>query len=315
VLELDPGDRAERKAAADEAPPDDEHDLGADAKAIGHDDRATLDPEDDALLVRAYQLIRGELKKGKQPLVFEHLFVDEAQDLAPIDLACLIDVIAKHKVPGSNEPQPSVTLAGDTAQRLFMDSGFRDWNKVLDDLGLGGRVDVEPLRIAYRSTREVLVVAREILGPLADPTPPIAPRSGAPVEHHHFPSQGAAVAFLADAIRPLMTREPKATVAILARHAEQADVYYEALKMAEIPRLRRVRHFEFAFRPGVEVTEIRQVKGLEYDYVVLVDVNASSYPLDDESRHLLHIGATRAAHQLWLVSSGPASQLIPAALR
>ena len=85
--------------------------------------------------------------------------------------------------------------------------------------------------------------------------------------------------------------------------------------MAEIPRLSRIRNFEFAFRPGVEVTEIRQVKGLEYDYVVLIDVNASSYPLDDESRYLLHIGATRAAHQLWLVSSGPPSHLIPPALR
>ena len=310
VLDLDPGDRAERKAAMAEEP-DDEDGMGADAKAIGPDDRATLDPEDDALLVRAYQLIRGELKKGKQPLVFEHLFVDEAQDLAPIDLACLLDVVAKRKAHGSTEPQPCVTLAGDTAQRLFMDSGFRDWNEVLDDLGLKGRVDVEPLRIAYRSTREVLAVARDILGPLADPTPPIAPRSGAPVEHHHFPSQGAAVGFLADAIRPLMSREPRATLAILARHAEQAEMYYEALKMAEIPRLRRVRHFEFAFRPGVEVTEIRQVKGLEFDYVVLIDVNATTYPDDPESRHLLHIGATRAAHQLWLVSSGAPSRLVP----
>jgi DNA helicase-2/ATP-dependent DNA helicase PcrA len=315
VLDLDPGDRAERKAAEEPPPGDDDDDLGADNKSLGPDDRAVLDPEDDALLVRAYQLIRGELRKGKQPLVFEHLFVDEAQDLGPIDLGCLINVVAKHPVPGAAEPQPSVTLAGDTAQRLFMDSGFRDWQAVLDDLGLGGRVNVEPLRIAYRSTREVLAVARYILGPLADPTPPIAPRTGAAVEHHHFPSQGAAVAFLADAIRPLMSREPRANLVILARHAEQADMYYEALKMAEIPRLRRVRHFEFSFRPGVEVTEIRQVKGLEYDYVVLVDVNASTYPTDDESRHLLHIGATRAAHQLWLVSSGPPSQLIPPELR
>ena len=77
------------------------------------------------------------------------------------------------------------------------------------------------------------------------------------------------------------------------------------------PNLRRIRHYEFAFRPGVEVTEIRQVKGLEYDYVVLVDVNASTYPADDESRHLLHIGATRAAHQLWVVSTGKPSPLVP----
>jgi DNA helicase II / ATP-dependent DNA helicase PcrA len=315
VLDLDPGDRAERKAAMAEEPAEDEDGMGADARAVGGDERATLDPEDDALLVRAYQLIRGDLKRGKQALAYEHLFVDEAQDLAPIDLATLLGVVTKHKVVHAPVPLPSVTLAGDTAQRLYMDSGFRSFGGVLKDLGLTGTVDIEPLRIAYRSTRQVLEVAREILGPLADPTPPFAPRSGAPVEHHHFPSQGAAVAFLADAIRPLMTREPRATVAILARHAEQADVYYEALRMAEIPRLSRIRHYEFAFRPGVEITEIRQVKGLEYDYVVLIDVNASTYPTDDDSRHLLHIGATRAAHQLWLVSSGPPSALIPPWLR
>ncbi|WP_437756769.1 ATP-binding domain-containing protein [Sorangium sp. So ce1389] len=301
VLELDPGDRAERKAAMADEPSDDGDERGADRGEVSSDDRAVLDPEDDALLLRAYQLLRGELRKGKNVLVYEHLFVDEAQDLAPIDLAVLLGVVA--------EPR-SVTLAGDTAQRLFMDSGFRDWRATLDDLGLS-RVDVEPLRIAYRSTREVLAFARAVLGPLADPTPPLAPRSGAPVEHHHFPSAGAAVAFLADAIRPLFAREPRATLAILARHPEQADVYYDALKMAEIPNLRRVRAYEFAFRPGVEVTEIRQVKGLEYDYVVLVDVNASTYPADDESRHLLHIGATRAAHQLWVISTAAPSPLLP----
>jgi DNA helicase II / ATP-dependent DNA helicase PcrA len=314
VLDLDPGDRAERKAASADQPSDDEDGMGADDKEIGPDDRAMLDPEDDALLVRAYQLIRGELRRGKQPLVYEHLFVDEAQDLAPIDLSCLLAVVNKHKNAHVPDPLPSVTLAGDTAQRLFMDSGFRSFDDMLRDLSLQGTA-VEPLRIAYRSTREVMQVAREILGPLADPTPPVAPRTGAPVEHHHFPSQGAAVAFLADAIRPLMAREPRATLAILARHPEQADVYFDALRMAEIPRLRRVRHYEFSFRPGVEVTEIRQVKGLEFDYVVLIDVNASAFPANDESRHLLHIGATRAAHQLWLLSSGPPSPLIPAWLR
>lgn len=324
VIDLDPGERAERKAAMDAEPPPEEgneESRGADDKELDKDERAFLDQEDDALLLRAYQLIRGDLRKGKNPLVYEHLFVDEAQDLAPIDLSLLMDTVTRHK-PSPNEPAvPSVTLAGDTAQRLHMDSGFRDWRKVLDDMGLSGgkngrgRVDVEPLRIAYRSTREVLAVAREILGPLADPTPPLAPRSGAPVEHHHFPSQGAAVAFLADSIRPLLSREPRATLAILARHTEQADVYFEALKMAEIPNLRRIRNFEFPFRPGVEVTEIRQIKGLEFDYVVIVDTNATSFPTDDESRHLLHIAATRAAHQLWFISTSAPSLLIPAALR
>ena len=71
----------------------------------------------------------------------------------------------------------------------------------------------------------------------------------------------------------------------------------------------------WALEPLIEynckVTDIRQVKGLEFDYVILVDVTASQYPADDESRHLLHIGATRAAHQLWVVATGTASTLLP----
>jgi DNA helicase-2/ATP-dependent DNA helicase PcrA len=99
---------------------------------------------------------------------------------------------------------------------------------------------------------------------------------------------------------------------VLARYPEQADAYYAGLQRAEVPRLRRVRRDDFAFQPGIDVTEVSQVKGLEFDYVVMVDVNAASYPDNRESRHLLHIGATRAAHQLWLVPAGDASPLIPA---
>jgi DNA helicase-2/ATP-dependent DNA helicase PcrA len=45
--------------------------------------------------------------------------------------------------------------------------------------------------------------------------------------------------------------------------------------------------------------------------VILVDVTLGQYPADDESRHLLHIGATRAAHQLWVVSTGVPSPILP----
>ena len=70
--------------------------------------------------------------------------------------------------------------------------------------------------------------------------------------------------------------------------------------------MRRIAEQDFPFQPGVDVTDVAQVKGLEFDYVVLVDVTAASYPTSDEARHLLHIGATRAAHQLWIMTSDAA---------
>jgi len=267
------------------------------------DDLPILDLDDLAILLRANQLLR----KPEPPLC--HLFVDEAQDLSPMRLAALIGRTA-HGSGKSRAETPSITLAGDTAQRLFLDNGFGDWRQVLDHLGLS-HVAVEPLRIAYRSTREILALARHAMGASADDVPTEAKRSGAPVEAFRFPAVGAAVAFLAEALRDLSVREPRATVALLARYPEQADRYFEGLRRAEVASLRRIQAQDFTFRPGIDVTDVRQVKGLEFDYVVLLDANATSYGSDEESRHLFHIAATRAAHQLWLIVTGQASALIP----
>jgi DNA helicase-2/ATP-dependent DNA helicase PcrA len=268
------------------------------------DDLPILDVDDLAILLRAHQLLCRE--QGS----LRHLFVDEAQDLSPMRLSALIGATGADTRRGRGPEVPSVTLAGDTAQRLNLDNGFGDWKDVLGHLGLS-HVAVEPLRIAYRSTREILDLARHAMGPLAIDVPAEANRSGAPVEAFRFTAVGAAVAFLAEALRDLAVREPRATVALLARYPEQADRYYQGLRRAEVASLRRVRAQEFSFRPGIDVTDVRQVKGLEYDYVVLLDANATSYATDEESRHLFHIAATRAAHQLWLVTTGPPSPLIP----
>jgi DNA helicase-2/ATP-dependent DNA helicase PcrA len=132
---------------------------------------------------------------------------------------------------------------------------------------------------------------------------------------HRFPDVGAAVAFLGESLRDLSLSEPRASVAVITREPERADLYYQGLQRAEVPRLSRVQNQDFSFKPGVEVTDIRQVKGLEFDYIILVDVTAGNYPVDDESRHLLHIGATRAAHQLWIVAAGEPSRLLPESIR
>lgn len=268
---------------------------------------AALDREDDALLLRLVQCLRGPLMrglKGKEALVYEHVFVDEAQDLSPVELAVVMDTVSKAR---------SVTLAGDVAQRLHMDNGFTTWGAMLDTMALS-HVAVEPLRLSYRSTAEILDFAQAVLGQLAPDEPPLATRTGAPVELFSFGHSGECVAFLAEALREVMQTEPQASVAVIARYPEQAEIYYAGLRKAEVRGLRRVANQDFVFKPGVDVTDVRQVKGLEFDYVVLVEVSEASYPLEDEARHLLHIGATRAAHLLWVLATGRPSPLLPPGL-
>jgi DNA helicase-2/ATP-dependent DNA helicase PcrA len=263
--------------------------------------RARLDEEDDALLLRLYQLMNGALRRvDGADLVYDHIAVDEAQDLSVAEMKLLVSAAGSRR---------SVTIAGDVAQRLVFDNTFRGWDGLLSDLGASG-VAVRPLRLAYRSTAPVMRFARAVLGPLAPAEEETATRPGVEVALHAFAGMGEAVAFVAEALRSLFGREPSASLALISRHAGQADAWFQALARAEVPQLRRVRRQDFAFQPGIEVTDVKQVKGLEFDYVILLDVNQSSYPATVEARHLLHIGATRATHQLWLVATGEVSELV-----
>lgn len=306
-----------RQLAKPQKPPVDEDGnpvLDAEGQPVGPDEddpAGRFDDEDDPILLRLVQLKRGGLMPpGGDELVWQHIAVDEAQDRSALEVKVLLEAV---HAPDGDPGKRSVTIAGDTAQRLVFDNNFSGWAELLAQTGQPAIV--RPLRLSYRSTAEVMLLAREILGPELAPDEPLAARPGEPVELHEFGDLGEAVAFLADALRNLMAREPTASCAVIARHPEQADAYFEGLRRAEIPALRRVRRDEFNFQPGVDITDIAQVKGLEFDYVVMVDVNAASYPDQRWARHMLHIGVTRAAHQLWLISTGEPSHLIPAALR
>ena len=279
-----------------------ERELGVDGEQ--DEEPAALDREDDALLLRLYQVLRGPLFGRRSALNYEHVFVDEAQDMSPVELSVVLD---------TSSLQQSVTLAGDIAQKLHLDNGFSDWRHVLEQLKLD-HIEIEPLKLSYRSTHEILEFATDVLGPLRNEVSGEATRHGAPVELFRFGGSGEAVGFLSEALRSLVSAEPLSSVAVIARYPEQADLYYKGLQHGEVPNLRRVAEQDFPFRPGVDVTDVRQVKGLEFDYVVVIECNASTFPADDEARHLLHIAATRAAHQLWVFSTGTPSLLLPESL-
>ena len=269
------------------------------------DDPYAIDVEDEALLLRIHQLQRGPLVGPRGPLAYRHLMVDEVQDFGPVELAVLLD---------STGSRRSITLAGDTNQGIAPEHGFTSWSDMLGHLGLSHEC-VEPLRTSYRSTRQIVDVALHALGPLMGDERPQVPRSGAAVESFCFGSSGETCEFLVRVLRDLVHREPLASVALIARHPEQARLHYEALAAAEVPSLRLVADQDFSFRAGIDVTDVKQTKGLEFDIVILLEASQESYPDNDHARRLLHVAMTRAAHQLWVTYTGNPSPLLPESLR
>ena len=261
-----------------------------------------IDSEDDTLLLRAFQLRVGPLRaKGSRPLRLRHIAVDEVQDFSPTEVQVLL---------GCLDRRGSITLAGDTQQHIVENSGFVSWTDFLQHLGVEGQ-EVETLKINYRSSAQITEFAFDVLGDLReDEGLPPSSRQGPPVELFRFDDTGACVFFLAEALEALHSSEPMATVALITPSPELSAAYYAGLERAEVSRLRLIEDFNFTFSPGIEITELEPCKGLEFDYVILLDVNGAHYPNTPRARRTLHVAATRAIHQLWVISTAAPSPLI-----
>ncbi len=269
-------------------------------------DMPELDREDDALLLRAWQLRVGPLRfQGKRPLRYKHVVIDEVQDFSPIEVRVIIDCLDQNQ---------SITLAGDTQQHVMKDAGFTSWAGFFDWLGVQGTA-VQTLQVAYRSSHQIVSFALDLLGDLReDKTPPMTVRDGPPVEVFSFTDAGAVVGFLADTLEEVLRNEPSANVALVSPDIATSEMYYQGLRRANVPSVRRVIGEEFSFTPGIDIVEVEHVKGLEFDYVILIEPNAGHFPDTPAARRMLHVAATRAIHQLWMVHVGTLSPIIRGAL-
>jgi DNA helicase IV len=250
----------------------------------------TLDVED--LPVLLFLAARDGSPAGKK---IAHLVVDEAEDVSLFELFVL----------GRQLANRSVTVAGDESQQTF--SSYAGWPQALSALGVDRAATVR-LETTYRCPRPIAELAHAILGPLAPRTAPRAGRDGAPVSRFDFPTEAHAHLFLAGAIRDLLEREPRASLAVIAHAPEVARSIHRLL--ADLPEARLALDGKFTFRPGVDLTDVASVKGLEFDYVVVPDASARAYPDEEDARRRLHVAVTRAAHQLWIAAPGTPSPLL-----
>lgn len=261
-------------------------------------DAGTIDPEDFAVVFALHRRITGRDATAHGALsYYQHLLLDEAQELAPIELELLGRAVA---------PGGTVTVAGDGNQQFDPTGTFVGWPEVLKELDRADHDEVT-LSVSYRCPPAVEDFARAVLDPAAAPRP--AP-TGAPVLATRHDDLCHLVAALCDRLLALQHEDPRLTTAVVCRHVEIAERMHRLLARALPARL--VVGGRFSFKPGVDVTSVSEIRGLEFDLVIVPDADPATYPDRPDARRALYVAATRPLHQLWLATAGPWSPLVPA---
>jgi hypothetical protein len=282
-------------------------------RAREHDARCTISNaalEPGLLRERAaefFERFLGRLEGKSKPAFASFQLVDRrrgvvAQDFGAVELTVLLAAVRS---------RTGVTIAGDLNQKIVPEAEFIGWDALARELGIGG-AKVSKLEVAHRSTVAIMRVADSIVG---DETS--KGRPGPIPTLTVTDSQEGQLDVAADLAKAVLKELPQAHVCVVTRHAAAAKTLHGELssRLAELGTPVRIGHNkEFEFAPGVTVTNMRQIKGLEFDAVIAVDATTTNYPDTEQGRRNLYTLLTRAKDRLDIVSPGEPTALLKTAV-
>lgn len=252
-----------------------------------------LEQEDLAPLVFIHQRLHGIDKKEK----FHHVVIDEAQDFSSFQIAVL-----KAGTSGN-----SFSIMGDLSQGIHDYQGIGEWDDFLTLFD--GKAQYFQLEKSYRSTMEIIHFANGVISAGTDPVNLADPvfRSGEEVKVVHLQSENR-IDSLISTIRKLQDKEIN-SIAVIGRTEEECFKLHEKFEEAGLA-IHLIHSGQREYDGGLSILPIYLAKGLEFDTVLLIDVDAEHYERTERDAKLLYVGCTRSLHDLWLFYSGDKSPLL-----
>jgi len=246
--------------------------------------------EDLAPLIHIHHRLAG-IEIGQK---FHHVVIDEAQDFSPFQIYILKEITMGN----------SFTILGDLSQAIYDYQGIEDWNDFKEVFQETGYYE---LTRSYRSTKEIIEFANEVIKNAEIPVGLATPvfRSGEKVKIISTDNQFAAI------VKTLqhMQSENVKTIAVIGRTDDECRDIYEKLTATGITA-NVIEANQSKYEGGISVVPVYLAKGLEFDAVLLIDVDEVHYKGTKHDAKLLYVGCTRSLHDLRIFYSGEASPLI-----
>ena len=220
-----------------------------------------------------------------QPNYFiKHIFIDEVQDYDPFSLCLLKDLY----------PMAVFTAVGDYNQNLL---STQTNLPVLKELL--PKADVDKLDTSYRSTFEIVDFSAKVMGGTIETH--LVRHGEKPVVKKSTKEE------LKQHIQNIVEKHKGSKIAIIVKTDKEAKEYAELLNNFT---LISNEYDTNLLTKNLIITTVYLSKGLEYDYVILPNLDSHVYnsTLD---RQNLYVATTRALHGLYGFYEKEASQFVP----
>lgn len=257
------------------------------------------------------------LERSKTKLPYRAVLADEVQDLSPPELKLLRAIVS----PGPND----MFLVGDAHQRIYSNMA------TLGACGIEIRGRSKRLKLNYRTTEEIRTRAVSILenleiddldGGVDSLKGYRSLRTGPVPELHACERPEDEQKIIVETVTRWLQNSTPESICLGARTNRLVKRYMQILKDAGIPN-EQIKPESSTSRPGVRVTTMHRLKGLEFKKVLLCGVQDGDVPLalpdmkfadeasiedhDRRERCLFYVASTRARDELVVTGFGERS--------
>lgn len=246
----------------------------------------TLEYADLAPLAYLHMTLEGNTTQNR----VRHLLIDEMQDYSPIQYKVLQKLYPCRK-----------TVLGDASQSV------NPYGSSTADMIQKALVTGEVMKLckSYRSTYEITDFAQRIR--TNEELEPVA-RHGEQPQILRFENEEEEISGIIRLIATFKKSKYK-SLGIICKTELQAKDTAEKLK-TYTDDVYFLSSQSSAFVQGIIITSAHMSKGLEFDEVIVPQVNDKNYHSEID-RSMLYVAATRAMHRLTLMYSGELSKLSP----
>ncbi len=267
--------------------------------------KRVCDSQDDALLLHLVYAEHGyyPAKSAKSLGVCDHIVIDEAQDFGSVEIRALLNALDRDR---------TVTIVGDVAQKIVGGRDFGGWNQLLKEAGFTDTMPIS-LTVSFRSTVEVMEIAEHLRGEKFGSQENAASGRRGPIPSFRRVENPTLLAHrIGHWIAARQQDSKRALSAVICRWPKQAAALTEELRKIGYPAVRLGHREQFDFSPGVTITNVQQVKGLEFRNVLIVEPSEENYhPDNEEECNLLYVAVTRAEERLDFLGTQRPTSILP----
>ena len=245
-----------------------------------------------------YKIFGAKTKKS-----LRHIVIDEAQDYGEFQFSVLKTILKSN----------SMTILGDIAQGVHSYRGIENWKKFMEVEFPEGDVIYTTLEKTYRTTKEIMYKANEVIDKLPEFEKQFIIKGEPVIEGKNSISimkkenELEIIKSVAEKIKEYVSQDFK-SIAIIGKDIEECK---RIKKMLEKYRkdIKLIKSKDSEYHAGISIVPSYLAKGLEFDSVILFNVNNENYQNTVLDIKLLYVAITRAMSKLDVFYTGKISEI------